>query len=469
MALKLNIDKLKPLQYDPEERRWDALIEAAMSGNVVPVIGPDILCKNEDGLNVNEIVISLISNSIGLDKHHSSFSQLVYDSDFLAALRKVFGDNNLTEKEVYGLVNSIFSDKDYLKQFFPPSEALKKLLKIKVFPFVITTSFSPIVENVMKEVWGESNVQVLSFTNNPSWDRTPGEGDIGKASDMLKPTVYYMFGKTSNMENRYALLDNDMLVFCKSWLSDNSRPENLCAMLKDKYLLMLGCGYSDWLFRFIWFCMNKTPDVKVKGMMAKDDSTHESLVEYLRRIDAFLPENKSPEEIIDEIYRRVNESDWFSKFPKGDTDVFISYSRSDSAVAEKLYQALTEAGLSVWYDRNNLSGGSKFMDEIEMAIERSKIFVPVFSRNISREAMDDHVYRKEWAKAIDRQESMGSRKYIMPIHKKDFDFYEADIPKGMKAHNSIEFDDNMDFSELVKSVKSALEDLKNFKTTMSNG
>lgn len=464
MAPNLNIKAIKPLKFNPEERRWAALVEAAMTGNVVPVIGPDIIGTNDNGMNINEMVISLISASIGLEEDHKSFSHLVYDPDFLANFRKAFEDANLQEKDVYGLIHNILNDPDYQQQYFQPSEALKKLLSIKIFPFVITTSFSPVVENVMKEVWGENNVQVLSFTNNPSWDRLPGKGDIGKASDMLKPTVYYMFGKTSNAEHSYALLDNDTLLFCKSWLSDQKRPENLSALLKDKYLLMLGCGYSDWLFRFIWFCMNKTPDVKVKGMMAKDESTHENLVEYLRRIDAFLPENKSPEEIINEIYDRVNKSDWFSRFPKGDTDVFISYSRSDSAVAEKLYDELTKAGLSVWYDRNNLSGGSKFMDEIEMAIDRSKTFLPIFTKNISREAMDDHVYRKEWAKALDRQESMGSRKYIIPIHKKGFDFYNSDIPKGMKAHNSIEFDDDMDFGGLIKEIITALDELKKFKS-----
>lgn len=470
MSMELNFDIDIIGGFDPEKNKWDVLIEAAMAGNVVPVIGPDIICEYDDGLNINEVIISTISKQLNLRGPHRTFSQLVYDSEFLGSLKKLLRNDTLTKDVIYALVNNIFNNPKNVDQYFKPSSVLKRLLNIKLFPFVITTSFSPVVENAMREIWGTRNINVLSFCRNPQKDTKPGVGDIMTAGDMTKPTVYYMFGKTASQPHSYALTDNDMLEFCQSWLSDQTRPRNLCAQLKDKYLLMLGCGYSDWLFRFIWFCMNKTSDAKTKGLMASDKSTHETLVEYLRRIDTFLPENKTPEEIIAEIEKRIvayNENHKelrFSKPPKTETHVFISYSRSDAEIAEKLYRYLSDNGLTVWYDKNNLLGGSEFLDEIETAIEQAKVFLPIFSRNIAKEAMDAHVYRKEWKKALDLQESMGNRTFIIPIHEDGFDFYSADIPKEMKNHNSISFDESFDFSSILDSINEALNRLDNFKS-----
>ena len=456
--------------FDPEKDKWDALIEAAIAGNVVPVIGPGIICEHRDGMNINEFIISTISKQLQLTEKHQSFSQLVYDTEFLGNLKKLLKNDTLTKDVIYALVNNIFNNPKNVEQYFVPSSALKRLLNIKLFPFVITTSFAPVVENAMREIWGNRNIRVLSFCRNPQKDTKPGIGDIISATDMQKPTVYYMFGKSASQPHSYVLTDNDMLEFCQSWLSDQTRPSNLCTQLKDKYLLMLGCGYSDWLFRFIWFCMNKTSDAKTKGLMASDESTHETLVEYLRRIDTFLPENKTPEDIIEEIEKRVvsynlsHESEWFSRPPKTETQIFISYSRSDSAIAEALYRYLSNNGISVWSDRNNLLGGAKFMDEIETAIENAKVFIPILSNNIEKEAMGAHVYRKEWKKALDLQESMGSRTFIIPIHQQDFNFYSADIPKSLKNHNSIVFGEDLDFAPVLNAINEALNKLDNFKS-----
>lgn len=456
--------------FDPEKDKWDALIEAAIAGNVVPVIGPNIICEYQEGININEKIISAISQQLQLSGSHKTFSHLVYDSEFLVKLRRLLRNDALTKDVIYGLVNNLFNNPRNIEQYFKPSTALRRLLGMKIFPFVITTSFSPVVENVMHEVWGNRKVNVLSFCKNPQKDQKPGIGDILTAEDMNNPTVYYMFGKTTTQPHSYVLTDNDMLEFCRSWLSDQTRPRNLCAQLKDKYLLMLGCGYSDWLFRFIWFCMNKTSDAKTKGLMAHDDSSEETLVDYLRRIDTFLPENKTPEEIIAEIEKRIvtyneeHEGEWFARPPKSGAQVFISYSRRDSEVADKLYKYLSDNGLSVWYDRNNLLGGAQFMDEIENAIDNAKVFVPIISSNIAREAMEAHVYRKEWKIGLGIQEIMGNRDFIIPIHEEGFDFYNADIPRQLKRHNSLPYNKEYNFQRVLDSINEALNKLDNFKT-----
>ena len=144
--------------FDPEKNKWEALIEATMAGNVVPVIGPDIICECREGMNINQIIISSISKQLNLTESHKTFSQLVYDEDFLKNLKKRLRNDALSKDVVYALVNNLFNNPKNVEQYFKPSKALKRLLDIKLFPFVITTSFAPVVENAMKEVWGKRQV-----------------------------------------------------------------------------------------------------------------------------------------------------------------------------------------------------------------------------------------------------------------------------------------------------------------------
>jgi hypothetical protein len=116
----------------------------------------------------------------------------------------------------------------FSQPLFKPSQLLMRLLGSKRFPFVITTSFTPVVEDAMREIWGNDRLRVMKFTNDPSHN-----SDISTRSDISKPTVYYMFGKVCSSEKKYVVTDYDMLSFCRSWLSSAERPQNLAAELQS--------------------------------------------------------------------------------------------------------------------------------------------------------------------------------------------------------------------------------------------
>ncbi len=401
-----------------DEPLWDKLIQQIIDGNVIPVIGADLLIDNPS--NLHKLIIDFLAKGFHLSSNPNSFSELVYDTDYTKANKK---DN------VYYQVNKVFANKR-----FAPSQRLMRLLSIRQFPFVMTTSFTPVVEQAMQAIW-KDELKVMRFNNNPSEN-----DDIKNGNDLRKPSIYYMFGKVGEGAHKYVLTDTDMLEFVSSWLSNDNkaRPKNLCNELKEKYLLMLGNNYSNWLFRFIWYSMRK-PDLG-HGMLAYD-TMDESLLNFLERAETFTKQNTS--DVIDQIVARLerklaeNEETKFNK-PEDNMDVFISYSRSDSDTAEKLYNELTTQGKRVWYDRNNLTDGGNFMDEIRKAIRTAKYFVPILSSNITKEKDDPHVYRNEWDQAIEVAISMG-RTYIIPLAEEGFDFYRAAIPDKMQQHNAIFF------------------------------
>ncbi len=62
-------------------------------------------------------------------------------------------------------------------------------------------------------------------------------------------------------------------------------------------------------------------------------------------------------------------------------DVFISYSRKDSEVANRICAAFDEVGITYFIDRQGISGGENFTKAITTAIKGSKTFLFLASKN----------------------------------------------------------------------------------------
>ena len=414
------------------------------------MIGPEFLAKDScdpaNCRNPHQELINMLAELYEIEPdRHESFSELLYDDDYPASERMEIYDmiGEVFEPEIEKLNTGTVPD----KPIFLPSELLMKLLEICKFRFVITTSFTPIVEYAMKEIYGTENVRVLNFSNDPQVN-----ADLVSVDDINKPTVYYMFGRVCRQSNRYVVNDSDMLSFCRAWLSN--APSTLVSVLQDKYLLLLGNNYSDWLCRFVWYSMKTKLSNEPKGMVV-NPSANESLLQFMKRIDAFT--QKDPKSVIDKIdalvaARMKSQEELKYRKPDMNTDVFISYSRRDLDVVKILYDELTSRGLRVWYDKNNLGVGDKFMEEIKMAIRKTRIFIPVLSHHIEEEKNESHPYRTEWAIAVEKAMTYG-RNYILPICEKEFDFYNSSIPEMLQQHNAATYEyNNPDFCDFSKEV-----------------
>lgn len=420
-----------------DEAAWAELIEQIIQGNVIPVICPSILL---DKGNLHKSLVDFSAQYYKVDRNPASFSELLYDISCIRSTRQ-------KKHSICNLINEIFE-----KNQFPPSHLLVDLLSIKQFPFVITTSFTPIVENAMRDIWGE-RLRVMKFSNNPSEKQ-----DIMSAADMHKPTVFYMFGRVGDPPRRYVLTDTDMLDFCSSWVANTGiRPENLVKELREKYLLVLGNDYSDWLFRFIWYSFRisqKQDAEEAKASCYASNTVEDTLSNFLERHNTFMRQN--PAKFVQQIKERLRKELQHREQTKFDTvennaDIFISYSRSDADIAEKLYNELTKEGKDVWYDRKNISIAGNFMEEIRKGIRTARYFVPIFSNHIEQEKNDSHVYRQEWDEAIRQGTSLG-RRYIIPVFESGFDFYKAAIPEKMQQHNAIEFTASCDMHDVAMQI-----------------
>lgn len=416
---------------DDNAPQWDIFIDQIIQGNVIPVIGPEILCEN---YNPHKKLLKYFINQFKIDTEINSFSELINNDNFT--------NNGHREKDyIYSYINQLLS-----KTRFSPSQLLKEILSIKQFPFIITTSFIPIIENTLKDM-GRKNLRVMVFNNNPIENQ-----DIQDDIDLRTPTIYYMFGRVGDSAHRYVVTDIDMLDFCSSWIADTQgRPGNLVSCLRNKYLLMLGNSYSDWLFRFIWYSLRKSGSGS--GLYAYE-YVEDELSRFLQRNQTFL--SKPTKEVIQKMKEKLNlklqekKKNKFQAVEYG-TDIFISYSRTDSAIAQKLYDCLTHRGINVWFDRDNITKGGKFMEEICQGIRTAKYFIPILTSNIEQEKNHPHVYRTEWDEAIQTGIRYG-RTYIIPISQTNLDFYRAAIPERLRQHNAIEFADINDIDSVSEQI-----------------
>src|SRR5262249_18824134 len=87
-------------------------------------------------------------------------------------------------------------------------------------------------------------------------------------------------------------------------------------------------------------------------------------------------------------------------------EVFITYSREDLAVAERLERDLSAAGLSAWRDKNEIRPGDSFPDDIAAAIDTCFAVVWLASATSAQSTW----VRRELAYATD------ARKLIVPVH-----------------------------------------------------
>lgn len=452
------------LDFGSDMDRWEQLINEIEEGDVIPVIGPDLLVEpkiinidddHKRKENLHQQLISYIAAQTNVQNCPRTFSQLVYDENYKKMVRN--------ENKIYNLIHQILCNVDQIAEIdSKPSQLLIDLLGTKKFPFVITTSFTPVVENAMREIWGDVNV--LNFNNNPQGSSQEKGGDIRSPKDMRRPTVYYMFGKFCNnsesKDPRFVVTDSDMMRFCSSWIKGYGVPKILTESMKKKYLLILGNNYSDWLFRFVWYGLRSTTN-EMKSDVVVNDSAEESFKQFLERLETFFQED--PSEVIKRIKESIEVRDNSSSLQSlYDTDVFISYSHSDKEVAQNLYEALSGKELKVWFDDDSIKKAADWKMSIESGIRSTRLFLPILSKNVEQESIIPHEYRTEWSIAADLSSRMGGRSFIVPFVEKGFDFYNplTKIPKEFSEKNATWYSDRNDLQEITNVILQEIANLK---------
>ncbi|PJF34751.1 MAG: hypothetical protein CUN49_14060, partial [Candidatus Thermofonsia Clade 1 bacterium] len=108
-------------------------------------------------------------------------------------------------------------------------------------------------------------------------------------------------------------------------------------------------------------------------------------------------------------------------------DVFISYSRTNTDFARKLYAKLQAQGFTLWRDRSDMEGGEDWWQQIQEAIENVDTLVLV----VSPGALKSPVVTDEWRYA----RSIGTR--VIPVLAAPINFNEA--PRWLRKNDVMDF------------------------------
>jgi WD40 repeat protein len=131
------------------------------------------------------------------------------------------------------------------------------------------------------------------------------------------------------------------------------------------------------------------------------------------------------------------------------TDVFISYSRKDTAFVRKLFAAVETSGKDAWVDWENIPLTADWLEEIKAGIEAADSFIYVIS--------PDSVHSEVCA--VELGHALSNKKRLIPImHRELVEPYDqAALHPTISSHNWLFFREHDDFDPAFQLLMNALD------------
>jgi hypothetical protein len=231
---------LEPGQYEPEPFDWDVLREQLEAGKVVPVIGRDLLEieRPEGRVLYYHHVARHLAEALGVDP--GAKPDL---AEVLARFQSSAATGGRDPKEKI---------KEILSESTPIPASLLALARIAgTAPLRLFLSTTPddLLYRALTEVLPGSKIGHYACALQSSEMPTPEALDgLDRGGERM---VVRLFGQPAL--GQFYFSDDEMLEVIHNLqlkLSEGGELRQLGALLKEKHLLFIGCGFPDWLMRF---------------------------------------------------------------------------------------------------------------------------------------------------------------------------------------------------------------------------
>jgi hypothetical protein len=409
------LDRTDP-RTDRDEELWRDLLLLIEAGEVVPIVGRDLLEVGPQNApsHLYTWLAGRVAARLGV-----AFDAAEATTDPLNTVACRYLEARSDPRPLY---TTVYEEARGLPALGIP-DGLLKLAALDKFRLFVTTTFDNALQRAIDQVrfGGAAVTEMRAYSPRASRD-LPGPIDT-----LQRPLVFHLLGRVAPTDD-YVVTEEDALEFVHS-LQSGTRPATLFSELYGKDLLVIGCRFPTWLVRF--FIRLARPDrlllARGRTVFVVDTGAREdrALIEFLRafktRTEVF--ERQGPVHFVDELHARWSartvrppEVDVAaaSQAPVAPGAIFLSYASEDRQVVESVAAALSDAKLDVWFDREQLMVGDAFEDRIRTNIERCALFVPVLSRHCA--VRDPRFFRLEWKYAL-RKASMlpESVRFICPV------------------------------------------------------
>jgi hypothetical protein len=416
---------------------WDDLLLYLEQGQVIPIIGQDLLAVEIEGRSVN--AYRLMAERLAEDLRISTelLPQNFTLSQVIAACPRFREKRSL----IYSQTKAIF---DRIPLALP--ESLRLLARIPVFRIFVTTTFDPWMEKALVEERFGGRPRPLSI------GYSPGEAPDLTADQLTSedPIVFQLFGRVSAAP-QYGVTEEDMLEYLHRLQA--RPPKNLCDALRDHHLLFIGNAFSDWLARFFVRTVRgdrlSTPHGKEIFIVDDEFRRSSTMTSFFQGFcwETNILAANTPVEFV-----RLLHEKWFERNPQTSSNttvvpdlvhepaksashsIFISYASEDLEAAGRVRDTLDRLGLNVWMDKKGgLEAGDLYQAKIKHDIWHCTLFIPILSKNA--ECRKEAFFRVEWDDALKRVRRFkgSSRPFIVPLVIDDLNFYASgDIPEEFK-------------------------------------
>lgn len=440
---------------DINERNWNILLDAIDKERVVPIIGDEFYFIKDEStgqeISVKSYLIRELSKKFGVTDENADFATI---ADTIEVV-------NFNNRRNAGIITDLYFEIDSIMRAtrIRCRSNIQDFLSIGRFPLILTTSYVAGLEPALTVTFGDLNVSVYDKTNR---------NDLDERLASNNPTLYYLFGKVSRINRSYMVTEDDFLDYLHSWHNIETRPKIISKYLNGKFLLLLGCDYPNWLFRFFWHSIKNfslTPStIGMQGVVTRSTNNEDSeLVRFLSRMQTGIFENSNT--FIDEFLERwesrqvtddgEGDGEGSGNIDNDDIDIFISYADEDREKAIDIATKLTKLGAKVWFDKTALVSSDHYDSIIEEKISKAKRFMPVISQTTMVPAR--RYYRKEWTLAINEEAFRYGMPYFAPVVIDDSNINSDQIPKPFReAHtlNANTEDFETQLKKLIRSIRS---------------
>lgn len=428
-------------------RNWELLLNALDEGRVVPVIGDAlIMVKGPDGKeeNVTDYLMRRLQERFkapaGETLDFSQIDSLIEASN--ARLRNI-GDYTDIYYEIYDCLQGV-------EVRIPPF--LEELFRECRFPLTLTTSFMRDLDKCIGV--GKEQTGVYNKSANSDID--------ARTVTAAKPSLYYLFGRVNIAKRSFMVTEDDLLDYLHCWHDSDTRPERISKYLSDKFILILGCRYPNWLFRFFWHSLRNFSILpgshEMQGVVSLEKLEDDrDLIRFLSRIQTSVFD--SAEAFITELVERHRKRSERKSAPRMAAlmgpatveapDIFISYAKEDYDEVRLVAEKIRALGASVWFDEKNLQPGDGYEDLINEKIEQCRRFIPFISRTTLQPGR--RFFKKEWSKAIHELEFHLGEEFITPIALEGVERDNPAIPRAFRDFHIVSISDE-DFDEKLKAL-----------------
>jgi hypothetical protein len=295
-------------------------------------------------------------------------------------------------------------------------EALRKLARIGPLKLFVTTTFDRLLERALNECRFDGASRTLAIAYSPK----DNHNDL--STEMLESNrtiVFHLLGQITSDAN-YVVTEADLVEFIHSLHAKG--PPRLLQAMGESNLLLLGNSFPAWVWRLflrtaknqvLW--MRRQKNEVVVDRQISSDLGLRSFIESFSD-ETMICDEIEPAQFVDELFARWSEHAGSSEAaaetpapaPAADPlgmepgSIFVSYSSMDRPAVETLCNALEEAKLDAWFDRQQLQAGDDWERKIRQNIRNCSLFMPVISQSVIQRATGRENFRDEWGWAIER-------------------------------------------------------------------